>query len=84
LDDGELEAEQVGDLADPTPSATWWVGPSAHQASMNSAGAFANRIREFVLPIRNVGPAIESPSAAISFNRPSAVCETPRMVTGPS
>ena len=58
----------------PTPSATWCVGPSAHQASKNAAGPEAKRIREFVLPIRKVGPAIDSPSAAISFSRPSAVC----------
>jgi hypothetical protein len=68
----------------PTPSATWCVGPSAHQASKNAAGPERKRIREFVLPIRNVGPAIDSPSAASSFSRPSAVCVTPRIVTGPS
>src|SRR5262245_63557542 len=28
-----------------TPSATWCVGPSAHQASMNGAGPFAKRMR---------------------------------------
>ena len=73
-----------GRAACPTPSATWWVGPCAHHVSMNSAGPFAKRIREFVLPIRKVGPAIDSPSAASSFSRPSAVCERPRIVTGPS
>ena len=65
------------------PSATWCVGPSAHQASMNAAGPFAKRMREFVLPMRKVGPGIASPSAASSLSRPSAVCERPRIVTGP-
>ena len=51
---------------------------------MNAAGPCAKRMRELVLPIRNVGPAIDSPSAAISFSRPSAVCVRPRIVTGPS
>ena len=41
-------------------------------------------MREFVFPIRNVGPAIDSPSAARSLSRPSAVCVRPRIVTGPS
>ena len=50
----------------------------------NVVGSAGNRIREFVLPIRNVGPAIDSPSAATSFRRPSAVCVSPRIVTGPS
>ena len=67
----------------PTPSATWWVGPSAHQASKKAAGPDGKRILEFVFPILKVGPAIDSPSAAISFSRPSAVCVTPRIVTGP-
>ena len=40
----------------PTPSATWCVGPSAHQASMNEAGPRAKRMRELVLPMRKVGP----------------------------
>src|SRR4051794_30321802 len=55
----------------PTPSATWCVGPCAHQVSKNSAGGCAKRRRELVLPIRSVAPGIDSPSATSSFRRPS-------------
>ena len=47
-------------------------------------GPDAKRMRELVLPILNVGPGVDSPSAATSFSRPSTVCVTPRIVTGPS
>src|SRR3954451_14105985 len=67
----------------PTPSATWWVGPSSHQRSRNSPGASPKRRRLFVLPIRNVSPGIDSPSAASSFRRPSSVWVQPTIVTGP-
>ena len=36
-----------------------------------------------MLPIRNVSPSIEAPSATISFSRPSAVCVQPTIVIGP-
>src|SRR4029079_16956000 len=67
----------------PTPSATWCVGPSAHQASKNSAGGRPNRRRLFVLPMRNVSPGIDSPSAASSLSVPSTVCVQPTIGIGP-
>jgi len=68
----------------PTPSAQWCVGPSAHQAFTNSSGGNENRNREFVFPTRRIGPGSDSPSAASIFSRPSAVCVTARIVTGPT
>ena len=80
---------RCGDLADPAelvPDAERDVVRRAFGAPgvEERAGARANRIREFVLPIRKVGPGIDSPSAAMSFSRPSAVWVSPRIVTGPS
>ena len=36
-----------------------------------------------MLPMRNVSPGIDSPSATSSFSAPSAVCVQPTIVTGP-
>ena len=46
-------------------------------------GRQPKRRRLLVLPIRNVSPGIDSPSAASSFSRPSAVCVQPTIVIGP-
>src|SRR5829696_354407 len=42
----------------PTPSATWCVGPCAHQASNNASSGIEKRRRELVLPIHNVATGI--------------------------
>ena len=87
-DDGQLEIEQRGDFPEPFDL----VADPQRDVVRRALSAPVveerrripeKRIREFVFPILNVGPATDSPSAARSLSRPSAVCVTPRMVTGP-
>ena len=58
-------------------------GPARTRPRRTRPAGAPKRKRELVLPIRNVAPGIDSPSATISFRRPSTVCVQPTIVTGP-